>query len=105
VRIGPITITRRRKTPAGLKIYPWEAITTERVTPELRQVIAKVARSEVKSYLQQRAENAVEQCAGPHMCIDGYAAHCCEASCFACSRENVRPCYADHRQTKLKEAS
>lgn len=57
MKIGPFTITRARKTAAGLEIYPWQALTEDRVSPELRQIVAKVARSEVKSYLQEQAEN------------------------------------------------
>jgi hypothetical protein len=56
LKIGPFTITRVRKTSAGLRIYPWQALTEDRVSPELRQIVAKVARSEVKSYLQERQE-------------------------------------------------
>ena len=56
VRIGSFTITRVRRTAAGLEIYPWQALTEDRVSPELRQIIAKVARSEAKSYLQEQKE-------------------------------------------------
>lgn len=56
LKIGPFTITRVRKTAAGLEIYPWQALTEDRVSPELRQIVAKVARSEVKSYLQEQRE-------------------------------------------------
>jgi hypothetical protein len=58
VKIGRFSITRIRKTPAGLDIYPWQALTEDRVSPELRQIVAKVARSEVKSYLEEQRENA-----------------------------------------------
>jgi hypothetical protein len=58
LKIGPFTITRRRKTAAGLTIYPWQALTEDRVSPELRSVVAKVARSEVKSYLAELKERA-----------------------------------------------
>lgn len=58
MKIGPFTITRVRKTAAGLTIYPWQALTEDRVSPELRQIVAKVARSEVKSYLEQQKESA-----------------------------------------------
>jgi hypothetical protein len=47
-----------RKTPSGLRIYPWQALTEDRVTPELRQIVAKVARSECKNFLQEREESA-----------------------------------------------
>ncbi len=50
-----------RRTKAGLKIYPWQALTEDRVSPELRQIVAKVARSEVKSYLQSQEESAHER--------------------------------------------
>lgn len=56
MRIGPFHINRVRKTKAGLKIYPWQALTEDRVSPELRSVVAKVARSEVKSFLQELKE-------------------------------------------------
>lgn len=58
MKIGPFDITRRRKTAAGLDIYPWQALTEDRVSPELRQVVAKVARSEVKSFLQEMRETS-----------------------------------------------
>jgi hypothetical protein len=47
-----------RKTPEGLTIYPWQALTEDRVSPELRQIVAKVARSEVKNFLQEMRESA-----------------------------------------------
>lgn len=46
-----------RRTKSGLPIYPWQALTEDRITPELRQVIAKVARSEAKNHLQWLAEH------------------------------------------------
>jgi len=58
MKIGPFDITRRRKTAAGLDIYPWQALTEDRVSSELRQIIAKVARSEAKSYLDGMYERA-----------------------------------------------
>lgn len=51
-------ITRVRRTAAGLEIYPWQALTEDRVSPELRQIVAKVARSECKSYLDEQRESA-----------------------------------------------
>lgn len=56
MKIGRFVISRIRKTPAGLDIYPWQALTEDRVSPELRQIVAKVARSEVKSFLQEMQE-------------------------------------------------
>lgn len=56
MKIGPFIITRVRRTAGGLKIYPWQALTEDRVSPELRAIVAKVARSEAKSYLQQQGE-------------------------------------------------
>ena len=56
MKIGPFVISRVRKTAAGLDIYPWQALTEDRVAPELRQIVAKVARSEVKSFLQEIRE-------------------------------------------------
>ena len=58
MKIGPFVISRVRKTAAGLEIYPWMALTEDRVSPELRQIVAKVARSEVKNYLQELRESA-----------------------------------------------
>lgn len=58
MRIGRFIVSRVRKTPAGLEIYGWQALTEDRVTPELRQIVAKVARSEVKSYLQEQKDGA-----------------------------------------------
>ncbi len=58
MRIGPFLINRVRKNAAGLEIYPWQALTEDRVTPELRQIVAKIARSEAKSYLQGLKESA-----------------------------------------------
>lgn len=56
MKIGPFVISRVRRTKSGMTIYPWQALTEDRVTPELRQVIAKVARSEAKNHLQWLAE-------------------------------------------------
>lgn len=56
MKIGPFVISRVRKTAAGLEIYPWQALTEDRVSPELRQIVAKVARSEVKNYLDEKRE-------------------------------------------------
>lgn len=58
MKIGPFVITRVRRTAAGLDIYPWQALTEDRVSPELRQVVAKVARSEVKSFLEEMRETS-----------------------------------------------
>jgi superfamily I DNA and RNA helicase len=58
--MGPFIITRTKKTKTGLTIYPWQALTEDRVTPELRQIIAKVVRSEAKNYLQWLTEQAQE---------------------------------------------
>ena len=58
MKIGRFVISRIRKTPAGLDIYPWQALTEDRVSEELRAVVAKVARSECKNYLQQLRESA-----------------------------------------------
>lgn len=58
MRIGPFHINRVRKNKAGLKIYPWQALTEDRVNPELRLIVAKVARSEVKNFLEELKENA-----------------------------------------------
>ena len=58
MKIGPFVITRMRKTASGLRIYPWQALTEDRVTPELRQIVAKVARSEVKSHLEELRDRA-----------------------------------------------
>ncbi len=58
LKIGRFVISRIRKTPSGLDIYPWQALTEDRVSPELRAIIAKVARSEVKSFLAEVKEGA-----------------------------------------------
>lgn len=58
MKIGPFVITRVRRTAAGLEIYPWQALTEDRVSPELRQIVAKVARSECKNYLDEQRESA-----------------------------------------------
>lgn len=58
MKIGPFIISRVRKTAAGLDIYPWQALTEDRVAPELRAVVAKVARSEVKNFLEELKESA-----------------------------------------------
>lgn len=56
VRIGPITVHRYRRNKAGLEIYPWQALTTDRLTPEVRQLVAKMARAECRSYLESLKE-------------------------------------------------
>lgn len=58
MKIGPFIINRVRRTKAGLKIYPWQALTEDRISPELRQIVAKVARSECKNYLSELKESA-----------------------------------------------
>jgi len=70
LKIGPFIISRVRRTKAGLKIYPWQALTEDRVAPELRQIVAKVARSEVKSYLQEQGEKTPSPgCVASH-CVE-----------------------------------
>lgn len=103
MKIGPFVITRVRKTAAGLPIYPWQALTEDRVSPELRQVVAKVARSEAKSWLQELREDGAEPCTGPHECRPGVRVAWCRKSCSECAGDIVQPCYVDH--TKLWEAS
>lgn len=61
MKIGPFVISRVRKTAAGLDIYPWQALTEDRVSPELRQIVAKVARSEAKNHLQQLTERLQDE--------------------------------------------
>lgn len=56
MKIGPFIISRTKKTKTGLKIYPWQALTEDRVSTELRQIVAKVARSEAKTYLDGLTE-------------------------------------------------
>ncbi len=60
VKIGPFIISRIRKTKTGLIIYPWQALTEDRVSPELRQIVAKVARSEAKNHLAVLTERIQE---------------------------------------------
>ena len=71
MKIGPFVISRVRRTKSGMTIYPWQALTEDRVTPELRQVVAKVARSEVKSYLAQLREEEADA----RVCV---SSHCVE---------------------------
>jgi hypothetical protein len=49
-----------RKNQSGHRQFPWEAITADRCSPELRSVVAKVARSEAKSHLQALTEQLQE---------------------------------------------
>ena len=56
MRIGPITIPRYRRNAAGLEIYPWQALTTDRLTPEVRALVAKMARAECRSFLDEMKE-------------------------------------------------
>jgi len=70
MRIGPIHINLAKKNAAGLKVYPWQALTEDRVTPELRQVVAKIARSEAKNYLQALADDSRRECVSSH-CVEG----------------------------------
>lgn len=73
MKIGPFVISRMRKTSSGLDIYPWQALTEDRVSPELRAVVAKVARSEAKSFLQEIREQGPD--ARGMVCI---SSHCVE---------------------------
>jgi hypothetical protein len=107
MHIGRFHITRVKKTAAGLTVYPWQALTEDRVTPELRQIIAKVVRSEAKSHFQRLQEEAMDggrpECTGPHQCRYGAVTSYCKESCTACSGDNVRPCYARHVQGNPKD--
>lgn len=94
VKIGPFTISRARKTKAGLRIYPWQVLTEDRVSPELRAIVAKVARSEAKSYLQ---EQGYPICTGPHECRPGHKVGYCRESCSNCRGNDARACYAKHK--------
>jgi hypothetical protein len=77
MRIGPIHINRTRRNAAGLKVYPWQALTEDRVTPELRQVVAKIARSEAKNYFDLLREEAMAngsrgECVSSHCVENGH---------------------------------
>jgi hypothetical protein len=100
LKIGRFVISRIRKTPAGLTIYPWQALTEDRVSPELRAVVAKVARSEAKSYL---AEQGFPVCTGPHECRGSMLSFCRE-SCSGCMGNDARACFASHDQS-LREGA
>lgn len=106
MKIGPFTISRIRRTPAGLEIYPWQALTEDRVSPELRQIVAKVARSEAKSYLESLREEATEatECTGAHLCRSGHMIAWCRESCTNCMGEKVRPCDREHPPVTARES-
>lgn len=96
-----------RRNKAGLKIYPWQALTEDRVSPELRQIIAKVARSEAKSYFQRLLEERQDlvsadtaTCTGPHSCYPGQRVAYCRESCTRCRDTDARPCFAPHPRLK-----
>lgn len=107
LKIGPFVISRTRRTKSGLRIYPWQALTEDRVSPELRQVVAKVARSECKNYLSDPEVQSLiqrecrdylgrvfEPCTGPHRCRpDDYPVSWCRKSCTQCSGREAVPCY------------
>lgn len=114
MKIGPFVISRMRKTSSGLKIYPWQALTEDRVSPELRQIVAKVARSEVKNYLsgpegqsllQRECRDylgrVLQPCKGPHRCRpDKYPVSWCRKSCTECSGDDAVPCFFPDKTLK-----
>lgn len=59
MRLGPITIHRHRKNPAGLEIYPWQALTTDRLTPEVKQIVSKMARSAARDHFDETRERLI----------------------------------------------
>lgn len=66
MNLGPFTITRRRRGPNGSYQFPWQAITEDDLSPELRAAIARVARSVCKDYLQEVADWNWEPGSEPH---------------------------------------
>jgi hypothetical protein len=48
VKIGPFVIYRQRTTANGLTIQPWHRLTEERLSPEVKAIVAKMARSACK---------------------------------------------------------
>lgn len=54
MRFGPISIERiRRVKGTNRYVLPWEILTTEDLSPEVRRVIAKVARGVAKDFMTE----------------------------------------------------
>jgi hypothetical protein len=58
MKIGIFEVHRLRRHPgSGRRELPWDALAQD-LSPAARQVVARVARSEVKNYLAELAEKA-----------------------------------------------
>ena len=53
MNLGPLSITRRRRGVNNRYQLPWETLIEEDLSPEILRVVAKVARSVCKDYLQE----------------------------------------------------
>lgn len=67
------------------------------MSPELRQIVAKVARSEVKTFLAELQERGQSPCTGPHQCRpDRERVIWCQESCSLCMGTDVQQCFVNH---------
>ena len=58
MRIGSIEITRLRRDSQGELLRPWQMVTVDQLSEESRQLIAKMARAEARSYFEQMKEDS-----------------------------------------------
>lgn len=63
MKLGPIVIYRQRKTANGLTIHPWHRVTEDRLAPEVREIVAKMARSVVKDLIEEQRYRLMEDLA------------------------------------------
>lgn len=53
-----------KKNPLGRDILPWEEITLDQLSPELRRIIAKAARASAKDFYEETRETLWEALSG-----------------------------------------
>lgn len=56
MRIGRISLRWIKKNPWGRDIHPWEEITLDQLSPELRQLVTKMARVASRDFFEEVRE-------------------------------------------------
>ena len=56
MKIGPFVIYRQRTTANDQEIYPWHRLTEDRLAPEVKAIVAKMARAACKDVADEVRE-------------------------------------------------
>jgi hypothetical protein len=55
IHFGRLMVGWERRTPDGQSMLPWQKLTLDRLEPETRQVVARVARSAAQDFFEEQA--------------------------------------------------